>query len=508
MGEFFLCEKRDLEEGAKELEVEGRRIIVLKKGEKIYAFGAECTHAGAPLLKGAVCGNTVVCPWHHAIFDLDTGLPLEPPALEPVPALRVFEREGKVYGEWVRVEATAEPRGHGELYLVVGLGAAGLAAVKTLREKGFRGRIVAVSADKDLPYSRPLLTKGFLSGRVHRDDLYIYNREFYERLGVELILGRIVTELDAGSNTAVLDDGREIQFDRALVATGGRPRKLRVPGVELEGVFTLRSLEDAVKLREWLTGKRKVVVVGASFIGVEVASELSSAGFEVTLIGIESAPLELSLGREVASRIARIVEGHGVRLLMGEKVAAFDGRGRVERVVLSSGSELAADAVVLGVGIEPLSGFVVGVKKTEEGKIVVDERMHAGGDVYAAGDVVAFPYRGELVSVEHWRVAQQQGIVAAYNMLGLDKVYDGVPFFWTSLFGTSLRYVGYARRWSDVVVEGEGTRFMAFYLKGDEVLSVAGTGFDRELAAAEVAMLRSGALTVEELKRRISECLK
>jgi len=508
VSEFFLCEKRELEEGAKELEVEGRKIVVLKRGEKIYAFGAECTHAGAPLLKGAVCGNAVVCPWHHAIFDLDTGLPMEPPALEPIPTLRIVEKGGKVYGEWVRVEATAEPRGYGELYLVVGLGAAGLAAVKTLREKGFRGRIVAVSADRDLPYSRPLLTKGFLSGRVHRDDLYIYDREFYERLGVELILGRSVTRLDADSKTAVLDDGREIRFDKALVATGGRPRKLKVPGVELEGVFTLRSLEDAVKLREWLTGKRKVVVVGASFIGVEVASELSTAGFEVTLVGIESVPLELSLGREVGRRIARLIEGRGVRLLMGEKVAAFDGRGKVERVILSSGSELTTDAVVLGVGIEPQSDFVNEVKKTEEGKIIVDDRMHAGGDVYAAGDVAAFPYRGELVSVEHWRVAQQHGIIAAYNMLGFDKIYNGVPFFWTSLFGTSLRYVGYARRWSNVVVEGEGTRFMAFYLKDDEVLSVAGTGVDRELAAVEVAMREGGALSIEALKRWISDCLK
>ena len=500
----FLGRISELVEGkVKEVVVDGERVLLVKGEGGVYAVGATCPHAGADLSRGVVYKGFIICPWHHAFFSLEDGRAVEPPALDPIPAFDVSVVGDEVYGVRRAVETVGPSRGRGEIFLVVGLGGAGLAAVKTLRDYGFAGRIVAVSAEDELPYRRPRLTKGFLSGRLARSELYVYGREFYEKRGIELLTGRRVVRLSLGSNVAELDDGGVVEFDKVLIATGGRPRRLNVPGAGLEGIFTLRGLKDAEALRRWLRGKRRVVVVGGSFLGMEGASELARAGYDVAVVALEEEPLERVFGREVGRWLRGLAEARGVRFRMGERVAGFEGEGRVERVVLGSGEELEADAVLLAVGVEPNTEFIVGVSRRAGGKLVVDGSMRVRDGVYAAGDVTVFPYRGELVSVEHWRVAQQQGVRAALGMLGVDGVGGFVPFFWTSMFGVTVRYVGYAESWDEAVVEGglaEG-RFKVYYLRGGEVLAVAGSGVDRDIIAAELAMLSLEHPTLEDLKR-------
>jgi NADPH-dependent 2,4-dienoyl-CoA reductase/sulfur reductase-like enzyme len=394
---------------------------------------------------------------------------------------------------------------HPQTFVIVGGGAAGEVAAETLREAGFEGRVVVVTQEDAAPYDRTALSKGYLGGKAGDDALPLRDDDFYERHGIELLRGQTVTKLDADAKTIHFADAEPLKYDRVLVATGGTPRRLDVPGGDLDGVVALRLWSDAERIVSRDEGAQRVVVVGSSFIGMEAAANLTGRGLDVTIVSQDAVPFEAVLGDEVGSFFQRLHEANGVAFRLGTDVERIERTEDGLAVTLKDGDPVHADFVLVGIGVTPVTDFVHGVTKDEDdGGLVVDAHLAAGSDVFAAGDIVHFPdpRTGERVRIEHWRLAQQHGRVAAQNMAGQATRYDGVPFFWSGQFGASLRYVGHATDWDEVFIDGslDEKRFIAYYLRGDEVLAAAGVGRDRALAALHALVLAGEAPTASEVK--------
>lgn len=487
------------------IEVDGRNILLVRSEYGFHALAPLCTHYGADLSKGVLCGRRIVCPWHSAVFDALSGKALEPPALDWLPTFKVVVRDGEIFvllpdkppsvrkPPFVKRDLNADER----TFIIVGGGAAGAMAAETLREAGFGGRVLLISAERRLPYDRPNLSKGFITGRIPAKYMYLRDENFYRERDVELLLGRRVEEVDADDKAVILEDGQSINYDAILIATGGEPRTLNVPGAGLDGVFTLRSYDDALRIRSWLPRARRAVVVGAGFLGMECAADLRSHGLDVTVVAPESVPLEYAFGEEVGRFFLKLHSENGVRFRLGHLVESFEGNGRVKAVMLDNGERLNADLALVGIGVRPVTGFIKGLGLEKDGRVPVDQCMYAGKSVYAAGDVASFPdwRTGERTHIEHWRAALQLGRTAALNMAGIRAPYRGVPFFWTWQFGVSVRYVGHAPAWDEVVVQGrpEDGDFMAFYTYRDKVLAAVGCRHDREMAAI-AELMRLGLL--------------
>ena len=368
-----------------------------------------------------------------------------------------------------------------DTFVIVGAGMAGGKAAETLREEGFDGRIVLIGAEHDRPYERPPLSKDYLRGDVERETIYVHPEGFYVEHDVELQAGRRAVGLDLARRELVLDDGESLRYDRLLLATGAEPRRLSISGSELDGVLYLRSVTDCDALRERLDRGGSLVVVGAGWIGSEVAACARTRGLDVTVLDPQTVPLERVLGHEVGAAYRDIHLDHGVRMRPGTAVAAFEGADSVERVRTSAGDTIDCDFVVVGVGVRPCielaerAGIAVG-----DG-ILVDERLETSvPGVFAAGDVAAaqHPFYGERIRVEHWANALEQGPVAARNMLGRAEPYARLPYFFSDQYDTGMEYAGFARTWDRVVFRGDpATReFIAFWLTGDRV--VAGMNFN------------------------------
>ena len=368
-----------------------------------------------------------------------------------------------------------------DTFVIVGAGFAGAKAAETLRQEGFDGRIALIGAEHERPYERPPLSKDYLRGDAERETIYVHPEGFYAEHDVELQLGRDAVELDLGRREVVLDDGEWLRYDRLLLATGAEPRRLAIPGSELDGVLYLRSVADCDALRERLDRGGSLVVVGAGWIGSEVAASARTRGLEVTVLDPQAVPLERVLGREVGAVYRDIHLDHGVRMRPGTTVEAFEGADRVERVRTSAGDAIDCDFVVVGVGARPRielaerAGIAVG-----DG-ILVDERLESSvPGVFAAGDVANahHPFYGERVRVEHWNNALHQGPTAALNMLDRAVAYDALPYFFSDQYDTGMEYTGLARTWDRVVFRGDpaSREFIAFWLTGDRV--VAGMNFN------------------------------
>jgi 3-phenylpropionate/trans-cinnamate dioxygenase ferredoxin reductase component len=361
-----------------------------------------------------------------------------------------------------------------QTFVIVGAGLAGAKAAETLRAEGFAGRLVLVGAEAHRPYERPPLSKGFLRGEAGRETLDVHDPSFYADHDVELRLGRTATSLSTASRELELDDGERLRYDRLLLTTGAQPRRLTIPGAGLDGVLYLRSVEDSVALRERLGAAATVVVVGAGWIGAEVAASARQGGLEVTVVEPASVPLERVLGAELGAIVRDVHADHGVRMLLGTGVEAFEGAGAVERVRTTDGRVLECDAVVVGVGVQPATELAVGAGLAVGNGILVDEqgRTSAPG-VFAAGDVAnaQHPFYGERVRVEHWANALHQGPAAARSMLGGSAAYDRLPYFFSDQYDVGMEYVGLAQRWDRVVLRGDpaGREFMAFWLIGDRI---------------------------------------
>jgi len=355
-----------------------------------------------------------------------------------------------------------------ETHVIVGAGLAGAKAAETLREEGFGGRVVLLGAEPDRPYERPPLSKDYLRGESERDAAYVHPPDFYEQHDVELRTETVVEAIDLGAREVALEGGERIGFARLLLATGAEPRRL--PGVE--GIHYLRDFRDSDALRAVLDQGGRMAVIGAGWIGCEVAASARQKGLEVTLIEQASAPLEGVLGRELGEIYAAVHRDHGVEVLTAATVEAIEGG----RVALAGGRAVECDHVVVGIGVAPRTALADAAGLEVENGILVDEGLRASADgVFAAGDVAnaAHPLLGVRLRVEHWHNALEQGPAAARSMLGTGEPYDRIPYFFSDQYDVGMEYAGHATEWDEVVFRGDvdAREFIAFWLKGGRVLA-------------------------------------
>jgi 3-phenylpropionate/trans-cinnamate dioxygenase ferredoxin reductase subunit len=361
-------------------------------------------------------------------------------------------------------------------FVIVGASLAGAKAAETLRAEGFDGRVVLVGAESERPYERPPLSKDYLRGEAGREKLYVHDPSLYAAQDIELRLGKTAVSLDASAHEVTLDDGERLAYDRLLLATGAEPRVLAIPGADLDGVLYLRTVEDSDELRRRLDRGGAVVVVGAGWIGAEVAASARQRGLDVTVLDPAAVPLERALGRDVGAIYRDIHTDHGVRMLMGTGVEAFEGDTKVERVRTSDGQTLDCGFVVVGVGVAPRTGLAVRAGLAVDDGILVDEHLQTSSpDVFAAGDVARahHPLYRQRIRVEHWANALHQGPVAARSMLGRAAVYDRVPYFFSDQYDVGMEYAGFAATWDRVVVRGDpaSREFIVFWLAADRVVA-------------------------------------
>ncbi len=368
-----------------------------------------------------------------------------------------------------------------QTFVIVGASLTGAKAAQTLRHEGFEGRLVLVGSEDERPYERPPLSKDYVRGEAGRERIYVHDEDFYADHDIELRLGRTAVDMNTWLSEVALDDGERLRYDRLLLATGAEPRRLAIPGAELDGVHYLRSVEDSDALRARFDRGGSVVVVGAGWIGTEVAASARQRGLEVTLVAPDAVPLERVLGREVGGVYRDIHTDHGVRMLMGTRVEAFEGDGAVERVRTSDGRHLECDFVVVGIGVQPRTGLAARAGLAIGDGILVDEHLRTSvPGVFAAGDVACaqHPFYRERIRVEHWANALRQGPIAARNMLGAGHACDCLPYFFSDQYDVGMEYSGFARTWDRVVFRGDPARreLIAFWLAGDRVLAGMNVG--------------------------------
>ena len=488
----------ELAEGALLLGHVGSEPVLLTRdrGEAL-AVGAKCTHYGGPLAEGIVAGGTVRCPWHHAAFDLRTGSLMRAPGLDGIGCWSVVETDGiiRVTG---RKPAVPQPvrgtaRSHPESVVIIGGGAAGYFAAQTLRNEGYERPVTIVEAGPDAPYDRPNLSKDYLAGDAPEEWIPLRPADFYAEQGIELRLGAGVERIDTKGRRLVLDDGSSQPYGTLLIATGAEPIQLGglAPG---QPVHLLRTLGDSRAIIAAAEKARKAVVLGASFIGLEVAASLRARGLDVTVVAPDAVPLERVLGPELGAVIRAVHEAKGVGFRLGRK---GDRIGR-NSVTLDDGTELPADLVVAGIGVRPRTRLAEEAGLSLDRGILVDASLETSASgIFAAGDVARFPdpRSGERVRVEHWVVAERMGQAAARNMLmpaGERIAFDDVPFFWSRHYDLAVNYSGHAPAWDRTDVEGDlhahdGT---VTYYRGDQVLAAATIGRDRENLVFENALER------------------
>jgi apoptosis-inducing factor 3 len=473
--------------------VDDEAAILVRRGDDVFAVGALCTHYHGPLADGLVAGDTVRCPWHHACFSLRTGEALRAPALDPIACWRV-ERLGDVV--FVR-EKLGEPAGRvragsreraPDSIVILGGGAAGLAAADMLRREGYDGSLVMLSADADPPSDRPNLSKDFLAGNAKDDWIPLRSPEFYEERRIDLVLDSKASALDVREKRVQLENGNTYGFDALLIATGADPVRLDIPGATDSLIHYLRTFADSRAIVSRAATANTVVVVGASFIGLEVAASLRARDIAVHVVAPGQQPLERVMGPEVGTFIRQLHESHGVVFHLGRTVQRLDGR----KATLSDGTTIDADFLVLGVGVRPAIALAERAGLAIDRGIAVNEYLETSAPgIFAAGDVARWPdpHTGNRIRVEHWVVAGRQGQVAARNMLGSRERFDAVPFFWSQHYDITINYVGHAEKWDGVEVDGAFDRdCVVRYKLGDRTVAVATIARDLLNLETELAM--------------------
>jgi NADPH-dependent 2,4-dienoyl-CoA reductase/sulfur reductase-like enzyme/nitrite reductase/ring-hydroxylating ferredoxin subunit len=435
---------------------QGEDVILARRGDEVFAIGATCTHYGAPLADGLLVGDTVRCPWHHACFSLRNGKVLRAPALSPIACWKVEQHDGLVYVREKlkppRHDASAAP-GQPKSIVIVGGGGAGNAAAEMLRQLGFSGHITLLSADASPPYDRPNLSKGVLAGTAAAEFMPPRSMGFYKKLDIDLRLNARVASIDIASRQVELEDDSHHSYDALLLATGADPVRLDLAGSNLPHVHYLRTLADCDALIANAKTARRAVVIGASFIGLEVAASLRARNIDVQVVGREAIPMEKVLGPDVGNFIRRLHEQHGVRFYLGSTPTSIDATS----VSLQSGERLDADLVVIGVGVKPSLALAQQAGLAIDRGVSVDVYLETSTPgIFAAGDIARWPdpLTGERIRVEHWVLAQRQGQTAARNMLGMRERFDAVPFFWTEQYDFGLAYVGHAERFDQLEIKG------------------------------------------------------
>jgi 3-phenylpropionate/trans-cinnamate dioxygenase ferredoxin reductase subunit len=372
---------------------------------------------------------------------------------------------------------------------IVGASLAGSSAAATLREEGFDGRVLLIGAEPQLPYDRPPLSKNYLRGMTPFEKTLLRPADFYRERDLELRLGTTVVKVDPEKRTLALQDGDRLDFDQLLIATGGRNRRFPIPGLDLPGVFDLRTVADADRIRDAMARGGRAVVVGLGFIGAEVAAAMRQSGLEVVAVEPFKTPLYRALGEE----IGRVVEGlhrdHGVEMILDDAVTAFEGTGKVERVVTRNGRRIECSLAVFGLGIEPVTELVAGTAIRVDNGIVVDDQCRTNvPGIFAAGDVANHyhPVCARQMRVEHWQNGVKQGAAAARSMLGRGQSYDEVHWFWSDQFDANIQYAGFHATWDRMVVRGSlaERKFLAFYLAKGRLESVVAINQGRDVRRA------------------------
>jgi NADPH-dependent 2,4-dienoyl-CoA reductase/sulfur reductase-like enzyme/nitrite reductase/ring-hydroxylating ferredoxin subunit len=437
--------------------VRGEPALLIRHGDEFFAIAASCTHYGGPLGDGMLVGDTVRCPWHHACFNVRTGGAVRAPGLDPLQRWRVELRNGMISAaeklERVEPSALAAIDSLASV-VIVGGGAAGYAAATTLRDEGYSGLITIFSADEFLPCDRPNLSKGYLAGAASDESNLLKQAQFYDEHRIAVKLNARVASIDAAKREIELADGRRCAYDALLLATGASPVRLEIPGVDLPHVHYLRSLADCHSLVGAVQSARTAVVIGASFIGLEVASSLRARGIAVDVIGPETVLMEKVLGAEVGRFLRAVHEDHDVRFHLGRTATAIDETG----VTLDDGERIDADLVVIGVGVRPETGLAEQAGLDVDHGVIVDQYLESSEPgIYAAGDIARWPdpLSGERIRIEHFVVAERQGQTAARNILGRRETFDAVPFFWTEQYDLGIAYVGHAVDWDEAIIDGD-----------------------------------------------------
>ena len=471
-------------------------VLLVRQGAETFAIGPECTHYHGPLAEGIIADGTVRCPWHHACFDLRTGEALHAPALSPVACWKV-ERQGDTITVREKMEQP-KPRPRGKAWalpnriVIVGGGAAGFAAAEMLRRQGYRNAITMLSSDDAPPVDRPNLSKDYLAGSAPEDWLPLRPDDFYKENNIDLRLNTEVGSIDARDNAVTLKDGTSVPYDRLLLATGAEPVRLPIPGADLPHMHTLRSLSDCRAIIKAADGAKRAVVIGASFIGLEVAASLRARKLEVHVVAPEKRPLERVFGPQMGDFIRKLHEEHGVIFHLEDTSEGIT----ASQVKLKSGGMLDADLVVVGVGVRPRIALAEAAGLAVDRGVTVEAQLQTSApNIFAAGDIARWPdpHTGENIRVEHWVVAERQGQTAALNMLGLGQRYTAVPFFWSQHYDIPINYVGHAEKWDDIAIEGDVANkdCVLRYRLGGKTLAVASIFRDRESLEAEIAMERA-----------------
>jgi apoptosis-inducing factor 3 len=472
-------------------------VLLVRRGDDFFAVGATCTHYGGPLAEGLVVGDTVRCPWHHACFSLQTGEARHAPAFSPLACWKVVRREDRIFVQHKREPlkplrtAAAVRAGSPSKIVIVGGGAAGFAAAEKLRRERYEGDLVMVSSEDVPPVDRPNLSKDYLAGKAPQEWVPLRPDSFYSDNGVDLRLRTNATGIDVRACELVLEDGTRVAYDRLLLASGAEPVRLSVPGAELPHVRTLRSLADCRAIIERAAAARRTVVVGASFIGLEVAAALRARDIEVHVVAPGKRPMERVLGPQMGDFVRALHEEHGVVFHLGETATDIDDK----RVTLSGGGTLDADLVVAGIGVRPRIALAENAGLALDRGVVVDDYLETSAPgIFAAGDIARWPdpHTGTKIRVEHWVVAERQGQAAALNMLGHRHKFAAVPFFWSQHYDVPINYVGHAETWDTLTVDGDiaAKDCLLRYGRSGRVLAVASIFRDVENLQAELTMER------------------
>jgi NADPH-dependent 2,4-dienoyl-CoA reductase/sulfur reductase-like enzyme/nitrite reductase/ring-hydroxylating ferredoxin subunit len=468
-------------------------VLLVQVGGEIFAVGAHCTHYHGPLAEGLVTGESVRCPWHHACFDLSSGEAVRAPALSPLACWKVERRDGRIVVKEKREQSKSRgPMARGDApqkIVIVGGGAAGFAATEMLRRRDYRGSIVMLSDDDAPPVDRPNLSKDYLAGSAPEDWLPLRPDDFYAENNIDLRLKTKVASIDPRERHVTLTGGERLSYDRLLLATGAEPVRLPIPGAHQPHVHILRSLADCRAIIGAAKSARRALVIGASFIGLEVAASLRTRGVEVHVVAPEARPMERVFGPALGDFVRALHEEHGVVFHLQDTVTAIEG----QRAALKSGGTLDADLVVVGVGVRPRLTLAEQAGLAIDRGLTVNEYLQTGApDIYAAGDIARWPdpHSGERIRVEHWVVAERQGQAAAANMLGHKERFDAVPFFWSQHYDVPINYIGHAERWDTIAVEGDvkAKDCLLRYRRDGRVLAVASIYRDLDNLKAELAM--------------------
>lgn len=468
--------------------VDGKPVVVVASGEGIYALGGSCTHYGGPLGDGLCVDGEIRCPWHHAAFDVRTGEAVGAPALNPIATYETIERNGRIYvtGQTEAVSPDRTPPSPPDSVVIVGSGAAGAAAAEKLRAYGYEGSIALVGEEP--PIDRPNVSKDYLAGTAPEEWMPLRSPEFYADTGIDLVTGKRVEEIDPETRTVRMDDGKELSYDALLLATGAEPRRLPVPGADSPHVHYLRTLEDSKTIIAALDTATRAVVVGAGFIGLEVAASLRHRNLDVTVVAPEEIPLAHLIGDTLGRFVANLHRERGVDLRLGVRAKGIGD----DHVELDDGTLIPADLVVVGIGVIPRTGLAEAAGLTVDKGIVVDDRLRTSDpNIWAAGDIARYPGPdGRPVRIEHWVLAERQGQTAARNILGHDVAFATPPFFWSQHYDVPINVTGHLDDWDEEVIVGDPDQrdVIVGYRKAGRITAVASIYRDRDSLRAEQAL--------------------